>query len=158
MNRIFVDMDGPVVDFDRFRVERGLTGDQVKRLPGAYLEMQPTVGGLEAVRSLIGMGFEVWFATKPPTGVAFAYGDKAQWVFDRIPELKRRLILTHDKGLLGDKDDFLIDDRVHKANCLSFPGKIMHYREGYAWPEILQYFRERVARMERCPKTNSSAV
>lgn len=115
MNRIFCDMDGVLVDFDAFKCERGLTGDEVKCMSGAYLAMKPMPGGIEAVHSLTGMGFEVWACTKPPTGIAFAYGDKAQWILDHLPELKRRIIVTHNKGFLGDEGDILIDDRPHKA-------------------------------------------
>jgi len=115
----------------------------VKRRPGAYLEMEPIPGACAAVRSLIGMGFEVWIATKPPTGVAFAYMDKAQWVMNWLPELKRRIIITHDKGLLGDEGDYLCDDRPHKANCERFAGNLVSFVNGYHWPQALEYFRKR---------------
>lgn len=142
MNRIFVDMDGVVVDFDRFMRERGLTGDQVKVMPQAYLKMEPIPGSIDALRSLIGMGFEVWLATKPPTGIPGAYADKVAWVLNHLPELKRRVILTHDKGLLGDAGDYLIDDRPHRANCAAFPGHLITYHaSGMQWPEILTLFR-----------------
>ena len=97
---------------------------------------------IEAVHSLIGMGFEVWIATKPPTGIARAYADKAEWVFDHLPELKRRIIITHDKGLLGNENDFLCDDRPHKANCEQFRGTLLRFVDGYHWPQALEYFRE----------------
>lgn len=141
MNRIFVDMDGVLVDFDRYKRELKLEGDVIKKMPGAYLAMKPIDGAIESVRSLLGMGYEVWAATKPPTGVAFAYADKAQWILDHLPELKRKIIITHDKGLLGDKDDFLIDDRPHKANCNLFPGKLLVFGESYRWLEVLGFFR-----------------
>jgi 5'(3')-deoxyribonucleotidase len=141
MNRIFVDMDGVVVDFDKCAKARCLTGDQLKRLPGAYLEMEPLPNAIAGVRSLIGMGFEVWLATKPPTGIPFAYADKAQWVLDHLPELKRRIIITHDKGLLGDEGDYLIDDRPHKANCEQFRGQLLPFTADFQWPEVLTYFR-----------------
>lgn len=141
MNRIFVDMDGVIVDFDAYKTAHGLTGDEVKRKPGAYLEMPPIPGAKEAVRSLIGMGFEVWIATKPPTGVPYAYSDKAAWVFEHLPELKRRIIVTHDKGLLGEAGDFLCDDRPHKANCEKFAGELLAFVDGYHWPQALEYLR-----------------
>ncbi len=84
---------------------------------------------------------EVWAATKPPTGIAFAYGDKASWIFENAPELRRKLIITHDKGLLGDEGDFLIDDRPHKANCEKFKGELIVFGNGCGWPEILEKFR-----------------
>lgn len=141
--RIFIDMDGVIVDFDKFRDSRGLTGEQVKSMSGAYLEMEPIPGAIEAVLSLIGMGFEVWLATKPPTGIAHAYSDKAAWVFKHLPELKRRIIITHDKGLLGGPGDYLCDDRPHKANCERFSGTLLRFVDGFHWPQALSFFRER---------------
>lgn len=141
MNRVFVDMDGVIVDFDAYRRSLGLTGDEVKRRPRAYLEMPPIPGAIQAVRSVIGMGYEVWIATKPPTGVPYAYSDKAAWVFNNLPELKRRIIITHDKGLLGGPGDYLLDDRPHKANCRQFTGTLLAFVDGFHWPEALAYLR-----------------
>jgi 5'(3')-deoxyribonucleotidase len=139
-NRVFVDMDGVVVDFDGYR--GNTPSDEIKKAVGAYRGMLPIPGALEAVRSLIGMGFEVWMATKPPTGVPHAYADKAAWVMHYLPELKRRIIITHDKGLLGDEHDFLCDDRPHKANCEEFKGQLLRFVDGFHWPQALEYFRE----------------
>lgn len=141
MPRVFVDMDGVIVDFDAYKVQHGLTGEEVKRRPGAYLAMTAIPGAIAAVRSLIGMGYEVWLATKPPTGIAHAYSDKAAWVFANLPELKRRIIITHDKGLLGDSGDFLCDDRPHKANCEQFKGTLLRFVDGFHWPQALDLFR-----------------
>lgn len=140
-NRVFVDMDGVIVDFDAYKAANGMTGDQVKKVVGAYLAMPAIPGAIASVRSLIGMGFEVWIATKPPTGVPHAYSDKAAWIMENIPELKRRIIVTHDKGLLGDSRDYLCDDRPHKANCEQFAGKLLRFVDGYHWPQALEFFR-----------------
>lgn len=137
MNRVFIDMDGVIVDFDSYRDRLGLTGDEVKQMPGAYLGMDALPGAIEAVRSVIGMGYEVWIATKPPTGIAYAYSDKAAWILKHLPELKRRIIITHDKGLLGDAGDYLIDDRPHKANCERFQGQLLKFTNGRGWPHML---------------------
>lgn len=142
MNRIFVDMDGVIVDFDKYKTQLLLTGDQIKKLRGAYYGMEPIPGALDAVRSLIGMGFDIWIATKPPTGISYAYSDKAEWVFRYLPELKRKLIITPDKGLLGDSGDYLCDDRPHKANCEKFPGTLLRFIDGYHWPQALEEFRK----------------
>lgn len=152
MYRVFVDLDGVVVDFDRFKSELALTGEEVKAMPGAYLRMQPIPGALAAVRSLIGMGYEVWIATKPPTGIPHAYADKAAWVLEYLPELKRRIVVTHSKGLLGDSGDYLIDDRPHKAECLKFAGVLFHFgamlddRTLVDWPYLLKELSERAQR------------
>lgn len=141
MNRIFVDMDGVIVDFDSAMKEANLKGDELKKIKGAYLGMKPIDGAISAVRSLIGMGYDIWIATKPPTGIAYAYSDKAQWIMDNIPELKRKIIITHDKGLLVDSGDFLCDDRPHKANCEAFKGTLVRFIDGYHWKEALEFFR-----------------
>lgn len=140
--RVFIDMDGVIVDFDAMAKAMDMAGEKLKTMPGAYRHMDPIPGALAAVRSIIGMGFEVWVATKPPTGIAWAYADKAAWVFEHLPELKRRLVLTHDKGMLGGPDDVLIDDRPHKANCEEFQGQLIRFGIDYAgWPEVLDTLR-----------------
>lgn len=143
MNRIFIDMDGVCVDFDALVRALGLTGDELKVLPGAYLRMKPMEGAIEAIRLLIAMGWECWIATRPPTGVASAYSEKAQWIAEHLPELADRVIVTPDKGLLGDEGDYLIDDRPHKANCLAFPGRLLHFAPGVTWLDVVLFFRAR---------------
>jgi 5'(3')-deoxyribonucleotidase len=142
MNRVFVDMDGVLVDFDRYITDTGLTPAEIKAKPGSYFEMHPMPEAPAAIHQLTELGYEVWIATKPPTGVAHTYSDKAAWVFKHLPELKRRLIITPDKGLLGDAGDFLIDDRPHKANCDQFPGRLIHFTQTNGWPEILDVLTE----------------
>lgn len=142
VNRVFVDLDSVLVDFDGYKIAHGLSSEEVKQRPGAYLDMAAIPGAIAAVRSLIGMRYEAWIATKPPTGVAHAYADKPAWVFRHLPELKRRIIVTHDKGLLGDEHDFLCDDRPHKANCEAFRGELLRFTNGYHWPQALERLRE----------------
>lgn len=157
--RVFLDMDGVIVDFEGYLrqqnsgyAEPKFTGDDVKRIRGAYANMHPIAGALDGVRSIIGMGFDVWLATKPPTGISWAYGDKAAWVFNHLPELKRKLIITHDKGMLGCNDDFLVDDRPHRANCAAFRGLLVHFGGDtmhpsagiwvHGWPALLNVLRD----------------
>jgi hypothetical protein len=143
MNRIFVDQDGPLADFEGYAESIGLKGSPlVKRMPGTYLKLRPTPGGIEAVRELIALGYDVWIATRPPTGTAQAYADKVTWLLELLPELSHRIIITPDKGLLGDEHDYLIDDMPHKANCLLFRGRLIVYGSGCEWPEIMEMFRQ----------------
>lgn len=137
MNRIFIDMDGVLADFDRLKGELGVDGKTLTRMPEAYLRLAPIPGAIEAVRSLTGMGFECWIASKPPAGIAQAYADKVTWVLRHLPELTRRIILTHDKGMLGDEGDFLIDDEPRNANCDLFRGTLIRFGSDLGWNEIL---------------------
>lgn len=146
MNRIFIDMDGVLVDFDAIKRALNKTGDEVKIIPGIYRQMHPFDGALEGAKNLMGARYDVFIATKPPTGYPEAYADKVSWVLQYLPELKRKIIITHDKGLLGDEGDILIDDRPHKANCEQFKGtliKVLHPTQGGPnWPSILEQVKE----------------
>jgi len=133
-------MDGCIVGFDQFVRDKGMTSEQIKHIPGIYLEIPPIVGALEAVRKIMALGYEVWIATKPATGIAHTYSDKAQWIFNWLPELERRVIMTHDKGLLGDKGDYLIDDQPQTANCLKFSGTLFAFSKHFNWQDILEFF------------------
>lgn len=128
MSRVFVDMDGVLVDFDGYMRSRAFSSEMVKDTPGAYSAMLPCAESIEGVHSLIGMRFEVWIATKPPTGRPWAYKEKVEWVLQYLPELKRRIVITHDKGFLGNAEDILIDDRVWRANCHEFEGALIAHR------------------------------
>ncbi|WP_415913384.1 5' nucleotidase, NT5C type [Neptuniibacter sp. QD37_11] len=139
--KVYVDMDGVIVDFDAYMQAHGISADIVKRKPGAYFDMTPLPGALDAVKELITLGFDVWIATKPPTGVPHAYSDKVKWILKYLPELEKKIIITHDKGTLGDSYDFLCDDRPHKANCEAFKGTLVRFTDGYHWPEAMEYFR-----------------
>jgi 5'(3')-deoxyribonucleotidase len=137
MNRVFIDLDGVVVDFEGYMLAKGMTASDIKKHPGAYFDMEPMIGALDAVRELIARGYEVWIATKPPTGMHHAYGDKAAWVLKHLPELATRIVITHDKGFLGDSGDYLIDDRPHKANCEQFAGTLIAFTNGKTWADVL---------------------
>lgn len=133
-------MDGVVVDFDGYCEKCHLTPDEVKIIPGAYLAMEAFPGALDAVRNLF-ESYDVFFASKPPTGIPYAYSDKAAWVFKNIPEMSRRLILTSNKGLLGDHDDVLVDDRPDKANCVEFPGHLIVVEGKPDWKRLTEQIK-----------------
>lgn len=141
MKKVFLDMDDVIVDFDGFKYEYGLSPTQIKEMPGAYRSMKALPGAIQAVRDIIALGFDVFIATKPPTGVAHAYSEKAQWIFDNIPELSAKIIITNDKGLLGDREDFLFDDRPHKGNCGNFKGTLIPFVGGYTWQDALRFLQ-----------------
>lgn len=149
MNRVFVDLDGVLVDFEGYLAEHNTTAQEVKHTPGAYLKMKPIPGGIRAVRGLIDEGYEVWIATKPPTGVPGAYGDKAAWVMQYLPELTRRIIITPDKGLLGDAGDYLLDDRPYKANCERFQGTLLRFVDGFHWSQAMDVLSRNAQRADR---------
>jgi len=140
MNRIFVDLDGVLIDFEGCKTSSVLTGEEIKTRPGVYLTMQAIPGALDAVRSLIGMGFDVWIAIQPTTGAPQACRHKAAWVLQHIPELKLRIIIAQDKELPGDQGDYLCDSRFSKGSHEYFPGTLLCFVDGYHWPQALEHF------------------
>ena len=138
MNRVFVDMDGVIVDFDGYVRETGLEAGTLKLLPGTYSKLKAFPDALVGLEMLAELQLDVWIATKPPTGVAHAYAEKADWIIQNLPHLKRKIIITHDKGLLGDEGDFLIDDRPWKANCEKFRGQLIRFQNGMTWPQAVE--------------------
>lgn len=125
---VFIDMDGVIVDFDGYMKETGTPLDDVKYVAGHYARMKPIAGAIEAVKAIINAGYEVMIATKPPTGNPSSYMEKAEWIFRHLPELSDRIIITHNKGVLGDERDFLIDDRPHKAHIDEFDGTLIVFK------------------------------
>lgn len=139
--KIFIDMDGVIVDFNKAWDESGLDVDTFIRTEGAFKNMKPMKNAIDSINKLIEMDYDVFIATKPPTGNAQAYFEKAQWVFDNLPLLTKKLIITPDKGLLGSFNDFLIDDRTFAANCKEFPGTLIEFNANTSWVQIVEFFR-----------------
>ena len=123
---VFIDSDGPVADFDTVLKADGRPAEIFKHEPGVYLWLPVTAGAVKAIgklktyddRGLI----RVWIATKTPSGSPYAYTEKVLWYRRHFPWLEDRVIITHDKHLLGTEKDFILDDRPHKANVNLFRG------------------------------------
>ncbi len=128
---VFIDSDGPVADFDKALKEANAHTDDFKHWPGTYLWLEPTLGesmGLNALETLDKTGdVRVWIATKTPSRTPYAYTEKVLWYRRHFPWLEDRIILTHDKSLLGSSKDILLDDRPHKANADQFSGTFVFF-------------------------------
>ena len=129
---VFIDSDGPIADFDHDLKKSGLTADKFKHLPGTYLWLPITGGAEQGLAQLKALDdrnlIKVWIATKTPSNSPYAYTEKVLWYRRNFPWLEDRIILTHDKSVLGTKDDLLLDDRPHKANASLFPGTFVLFR------------------------------
>lgn len=137
--RLFVDMDGVLVDFAGYMGETGLTAEKIKADGLHYMRMRPLPGAVEATQRLWTDGWCLFIATKSPTARPVAAMAKVEWVLQHLPWLQRRIIITPDKGLLGCRHDVLVDDRPHKANCAAFPGELVVFA---GWPKTLDLLRD----------------
>lgn len=141
---VFLDSDGPIADFDKALKSSGLSAEQFKHLPGVYLWLEPTKGAIHAISKLKELDddgeIRVWVLTKTPSNSPYAYTEKVLWYRQHFPWLEDRVILTHDKHLMGEAYDFLLDDRPHKANAEKFRGTFVFFdveNPQVSWGEFL---------------------
>lgn len=134
---LFIDSDGPVADFDHSLKADGREADVFKLHAGIYLYLPVTRGAADALQALKELDdadkLRVWILTKTPSNSPYAYTEKVLWYRQHFPWLEDRVILTHDKSLLGSENDMLLDDRPHKANADKFRGTFVYFDP--MWPQ-----------------------
>ena len=131
---IFLDMDGVLANFEKAAAQI----PDVKR-PDEVLDFstfEPMPGAIDAVEKIIAMGHDVFIATTPPWNNPDAWGQKRNWIEEHLPQLKRKMFLTHRKDLL--KGDILIDDSTYRGQR-DFEGEFMHFgKHGMDWPYVTE--------------------
>lgn len=140
--KFFCDLDGVGADFSSARDASGLESAEFKLLPGAYRNLKPYPGFADNLQTLLSWGWDVWIATKIPHDNPGAATEKLLWVNEHIPFMHKSVIITPNKGTLGDTEDKLLDDRPHKAHCLEFKGELLTFgphNEYKDWDQVLCY-------------------
>lgn len=140
-----------MADYDKALKDSGLHTDVFKHQPGTYLWLGITPGAADALASLKELDDEglirVWILTKTPSKSPYAYTEKVLWYAQKFPWLEDRVILTHDKHLMGTREDFLLDDRPHKGNANLFPGDFVFFdtaKPEETWLKFVQLIRDRI--------------
>jgi 5'(3')-deoxyribonucleotidase len=140
---VYLDSDGPIADFKASLDASGMHTDDFKHVPGVYLYLSVTAGAAEYISRLKALDdigeIRVWVLTKTPSGSPYAYTEKVLWYTKNFPWLEDRVILAHDKSLVGTDEDFLLDDRPHKGNARLFRGDFVLFREDEpenSWHEL----------------------
>lgn len=152
---VFIDSDGPIANFDHNLLASNLPADEFKHLPGVYLWLPVTPGADIGLRRLWTLDeankIRIWIATKTPSNSPYAYTEKVLWYRQHFPWLEDRVIITHDKHVLGGEHDFLLDDRPHKANADKFKGTFVYFNPNLPevmWEDFVNTIR---AAAERAP-------
>tara|TARA_R100000315_G_C5196304_1_gene114965 strand:- start:201 stop:650 length:450 start_codon:yes stop_codon:yes gene_type:complete len=129
---IFIDMDGVLANFAKAAAEI----PDVKR-PDEVLDFskfEPMPNAIESVRKIIDMGHDVFIATTPPWNHPDSWGQKRNWIVEHLPELSRKMFLTHRKDMLIG--DILVDD-TNTRGQENFHGTWMHFGKHYDWDMVV---------------------
>lgn len=143
MKRLYIDMDGVLVDFKSgMRKTDAATlqvyGDDPDDIPGIFALMDPMKGAIEAYEQLSDK-YDTYILSTAPWNNPSAWSDKLLWVQKYLGEVAwKRLNISHHKNLLIG--DYLIDDR--KAHGVDmFNGEHIHFGvDPYPnWDAVLNY-------------------
>lgn len=143
--RIYLDMDGPLSDFDSYCAVNGFDPEQAKLYSGTYLNLQPTEDAIESVKILKSIkNFDLFVLSKIPRLNPGAATEKHFWLQRYFPVLADRLILSPDKGCIGTYRDLLIDDHPEWANAKNFPGTVIGFGKQHNtnWRTIIREIQD----------------
>lgn len=143
--KLYFDLDGTLVDFksgidkvnpDILEQHKGHPED----IEGIFSLMDPMPGAIEAVDQLKDI-YDCYILSTVPWDNPSAWSDKLQWVQKHLGQtFYKKLILTHHKELLNDKDSLLIDDRkTHGAD--SFGINLIEFKRN--WFEIIDILQNK---------------
>ena len=138
---VYVDLDGVLCNLKERVAEmkaKGVKEHELYSKVETFRDLPPISGAVEAFEELQNK-FEVYILSTPPWSNPDVWAEKRRWVQDYLgKEAKKKLILSHNKGLM--KGDYIIDDR--DANGVAdFEGEHIHFgSEKFPdWKSVLSY-------------------
>jgi 5'(3')-deoxyribonucleotidase len=137
--RVYFDMDGVLADFEKESIERGIPFKVLKNTIDAYRHLPIMEGAKEAVSRFIEAGYELFILTKTPSKNPYSATEKIFWANEHFPEFGDHIMITPDKGALGQEGHILIDDHPEWANAHNFEtrgGKVIHFTRD--WNKVFE--------------------
>lgn len=117
-------MDGVLADFDA-AIKNHIDDPPEMFVPGFFRSLAVMEGAKEAVKALLAnKNLDIYIGSKVTSKVPTCATEKMQWIAFHFPELKRRMCLICDKGLL--RGDVLIDDDIKRWGQ-KFHGQFIHF-------------------------------
>jgi len=124
---VLIDQDGVLCDWDKRKAEllaQGYKDHELHQLKGGFDDLE-LIPGAKETWDWMQPFFDTYICSTPPWSNPHMYMEKRRWCEKYLgPSAKKKLILTHHKGLVHG--DILIDDRI--ANGVAdFKGRFMHF-------------------------------
>src|ERR1035438_3349553 len=139
LKRVFVDMDGVLVNFRSAAIKR-LTEEPKTQFPqseyGFFIDLPPIEGAIEAYKRL-DLHYDVRILTRPSPRNLGCYSEKAFWVRKHLGyDAQEKMILSCDKSVVIGH--YLIDDTTN-AKQEQFEGTLIRFgSEQYPnWESVL---------------------
>lgn len=129
--RVYFDMDGVLSDFELEAVTRNIPFKVLKNKIDAYRHLPVMEGAKEAVKRFIDAGYEIFVLTKIPSQNPYAATEKIFWLEEHFPEIGDHIIISPDKGALGEPGHILIDDHPDWANAHNFKGQVIKFERDW---------------------------
>jgi len=146
---LYIDLDGVCCCFETGvkSIEPDMIWDEssVNRIcesnPRVFLTLPEINGAKEALNELKEY-YDIYFASTPMWNVPQSWTDKCLWIQENYPWAEKKLILTHNKGLLCG--DYIVDDRIVNG-VEDFRGEHIHYgTDKFSdWNIVLQYLKNK---------------
>ena len=115
--RVFIEFEDVLIDMGNESV--GMSKDELLDMPGVVLSLLPKKDAVAGIKALLNAGCNIWITTKISNKNQGAVSEKIHWLQQYTPWLANRLIITPEKGILGNSEDYLI---AQKNTNISFAG------------------------------------
>ncbi|MHA1482452.1 MAG: 5' nucleotidase, NT5C type [Candidatus Heimdallarchaeaceae archaeon] len=153
--KVFVDMDDTAVDYSgQLRVYQTMYPEYQypQSIIGFFSTMKPMPGFMEAWEKLSEF-YDMRFCTRASPYNLGSFTEKAVWVRDNMGGIDAidKLNLNPDKSVIGEEDDYLIDDwDIHGQD--EFRGEHIHFTKDEKfmdWNMVTEYLMRKMVREDK---------
>lgn len=149
--KLFLDMDNVLVDTLPVLNELAKRDDKVKhpdQVPGVFKDLPPIPGAINGV-NLLKDRYDLYILSTAPWLNASAWQDKLLWLQTYFGQSKtdpfyKKVVLTHDKGLVHFGGGILLDDRPYHGASAWLDSKANSTWLQYGYDEELTWSNQLV--------------